>query len=361
MSSRRRGSSTSTANPSLSRRSTSATRLPLPHVSTRSGRSARIRSKSSPAASPTSARACASGGKSLPRTFPTSRLPAPTAKTSSVRCGASAMTRCAGESRCSTTPRSSITSTAAVTVTAKNWESRLTKKTRRRTGGLRRRSALHVMEQVGAGLAQALRQQGYKLDQDLGAEARLLEDDLHHAVARQHCKCSGLQPHAGGKARFAVDHRHLAERCAGPDRRHRLEMAVRIGLHDFHPSLNDEQHVIVDVAFADDHLPCFSTVDLHETGQLLDVLAGEVRKEFRVADHVENLLRERGPLSQVFEGVQKHVLRLLEFGISNVHWKSGRGLSLRHCRSCPPERIRPIMRERPQAVKPDPCGRGSGS
>ncbi len=129
---------------------------------------------------------------------------------------------------------------------------------------------------------------------------------------------------------------------------------MRIGLHDFHPPLNDEQHVIVNIALADDHLRRFGTVDLHETGQSLHIVAGEVREEFRVADHVEDLLRERGPLSQVFEGVQKHVLRLLEVGVSHDHWKSGSEFLAPALPNLPrPERVQSIMRELPQRVKPD--------
>src|SRR6267378_2111149 len=60
--------------------------------------------------------------------------------------------------------------------------------------------------------AQPLRKHQDQLHQDLGAEQRLLDDDARQALAVEHGDQRRLYRDAGGEARLAVEHRHLAER-----------------------------------------------------------------------------------------------------------------------------------------------------
>src|SRR3954471_22146277 len=96
-------------------------------------------------------------------------------------------------------------------------------------------------------------------------------------------------------------------------------MAMGIDLHDFHATLNDQQHVIVNIAFANHHLGGFGAIDMHEGSQALDVFAREICKESGMADHVEYLLRESGALAKMFQGIQQRVRRPLDMCFGHLN------------------------------------------
>ena len=60
------------------------------------------------------------------------------------------------------------------------------------------------------------------------------------------------------------------------------------------------QLLLASATIADDHLPGIGTVDVHERGESLDVGVREICKELRMADQLENLVRERRSLPEVF-------------------------------------------------------------
>src|SRR5712692_6165751 len=77
--------------------------------------------------------------------------------------------------------------------------------------------AIHVVEQLGTGLTQPLRQHKHQFHEDFRPERRLLQDDARQAVARQHRDHARLGCNAAREARLTVDHRHFAERLPRGD------------------------------------------------------------------------------------------------------------------------------------------------
>src|SRR5688572_13650661 len=115
-------------------------------------------------------------------------------------------------------------------------------------------AALHILEEPRAGLAQPGGKHGYELDQDLRSQAGMVEDDLRHVVTVEHGEHGGLGGDAGGEARLAVDHGHLAQRHAWPHVGHVLLLAAHVALEDVHRAFDDEQHEVAAVVLADDGL-----------------------------------------------------------------------------------------------------------
>jgi len=98
---------------------------------------------------------------------------------------------------------------------------------------------------------------------------------------------------AGGEARLAVYHGHLAQRHARTCRGHVLSLAAHALLGNVHRALDNQQHVIAAVFLSYDDLVPLHAVDVHVAGQDGDILARELGEEQRPSDQAKDLVSER--------------------------------------------------------------------
>src|SRR6187455_1429484 len=213
----------------------------------------------------------------------------------------------AGAASATRTPRSSTlltASAAAMPATRLPARMRSRRALRSLNGGCPARillTAAHILQQRRAGVAQPLRQHGDELDQNLRAQTGFFENDTAHVFAGEHPERGFFERHAGRKARLAVYHRHFAERHAGHHRRQQLLLAHQVLLVDVDFAADHQQHIVANVALANDHLPGFRMVDAHVAREQVDVVTVEFGEKLRAADQAEYLIRKCRAAAQVLE------------------------------------------------------------
>src|SRR5437773_1943813 len=164
-----------------------------------------------------------------------------------------------------------------------------------------RRLLIEQSQQPLARGAQALREHEDQLHQDLGAEQRLLDDDAGQALAVEHGDQRRLCRDAGGEARLAVDHRHLAERPSAFDHRQRLRRVPAVALLHLDLAFDDHQHEIAAVAFLDDFNARLGAVHLHEMRQQKHLRRRKVLQQRAAGNKRVHLARELGGVAERFE------------------------------------------------------------
>src|SRR4051812_22046969 len=156
-------------------------------------------------------------------------------------------------------------------------------------------------EQALAGGAQALRKHEDQLHQDLRAEERLLEDDARERLAVEHRDHHRADRGAGGKARLAVDHRHLAEAAAGFHRGEELRGVPAVALVHVALAFDHDQHEVAGVTFAQDLHRVAGAVYVHELREQAYLGVREILEQGALWDKRMDLRREVRRVAEVLQ------------------------------------------------------------
>ena len=110
-----------------------------------------------------------------------------------------------------------------------------------------------------------------------------------------------LDGDAGGEARLAVDHGHLAERVARGDRGDELLGVPPVPLSHLDAALDQHHHEIAAVAFADHLHAGLGAVDRHEVREQPHLRGREVLQQGAARDERADLLAEAHRVAEALE------------------------------------------------------------